>query len=481
MVVILAALSVLFPLSGSSLSYFGQGCRRYRSSLKNPYVVRVDGLSMAAEKTKQSRSSSVISIHDEDDEKPAGIVGAQFFGGDKRKEEYYDPQAEMEAGLELAVLDKRVYHRFSDRDAFPDPVAAAIAESCQKKINRVLFADEDDTSTVQYAYSPLVRWETVFPRQSVKSTPLQELEKSLDFYRRVNVAIVSGESIPLNTASVVKLRWEISVLWPTVWEPRILITGSSELIIDSSSNQIIQQKDTLDADLLRTIQKQFFPRFWDLYHIGMTPVAEVSPTFPVPKRNLFASYRILDIPPRVILQPSQFDTNREDANASILPNHAYSCVIKTMGPEKQFYTPVTGVQVRLLPTQDTKLQLQWSIPISTEYLSNPVLVLPGPDPEIPETLEPTCDYVFQSHRRVATIAYGGSPQDPEISKLRKELYDKVTQDGYKPLMDASGRPIFFFTTNAIKACYTDEGLGMAVYEWRPQFTKSNEIGIELEA
>jgi hypothetical protein len=34
--------------------------------------------------------------------------------------------------------------------------------------------------------------------------------------------------------------------------------------------------------------------------------------------------------------------------------------------------------------------------------------------------------------------------------------------------------------NSIKACYTNEGLGMAVYEWRPQFTTPNEIGIELE-
>jgi hypothetical protein len=478
MIVFLAAISVLLPRRGSSLSCFGPFCRPYRSSVRNPYLVRVEGLSLSAEKTKQSRSSSVISTTD--DEKPAGIVGAQFFGGDKRKEEFYDPQAEMEAGLEFAVIDKRLYYRFGDRNAFPDPVVAAIAESCQKQINRVLFADEDDTATVQHAYSPNLQWDTVFPRQTSKSTPLQQLEKALEFYRRVNVAIVAGELIPSNTASVVNLRWEISVIWPTFWEPRVLVTGTSQLAIDNETDQIFQQKDTLDADLLRTIQEQFFPRFWDLYHIGMTPVAEVSPTFPAPKLNPFSNYRILDVPPRVVLQPSQLDTNREDANASILPNHAYSCVIKTMGPEKQFYTPVSGVQVRLLPTKDSNLQLQWSIPISTEYLSNPVLVLPGPDPEVPETLKPTCEYSFKSRRRVATIAYGGSPQDPEITKLRKELYDQVTKDGYKPLMDSSGRPIFFFTMNAIKACYTDEGLGMAVYEWRPQLTKPNEIGIELE-
>ena len=474
---VVTLIAVIVPLNVSGFS-FGPGSRRHLFFQRS---TRASLFQLAAEKAKQSRSSSVVSINDEDDEKPAGIVGAQFFGGNKQKEEFYDPQAEMEAGLELSVLDKSVYNRFADRNAFPDYVTAAIAESVQKQVNRVLFSDEDDNTVALYKYAPSLQWETVFPKQQATTTPLQELEKSLDFYRRVNVAIVSGEQIRSKDATVVSLRWVISVLWPTIWEPRILVTGTSELTIDNRSNQIIIQRDNLDFDLFRTVQEQFFPRFWDFYHIGMTPVAEVSPTFPVAKQNPFSSYRILDVPPQVVLQPSQLDTNRDDANASILPNHAYSCVIRTMGPEKQFYTPVTGVQVRLLPSKDSKLLLQWSIPLSTEYLSNPVLVLPGPDPELPAALEPNCEYVFMPRRRVATISYGGNPQDPEISALRKKLFDQVAKDGYKPMMDASGRPIFFFTMNAIKACFSAEGLGMAVYEWRPQFSKPNEIGIELES
>jgi hypothetical protein len=232
--------------------------------------------------------------------------------------------------------------------------------------------------------------------------------------------------------------------------------------------------------LFRTIQQQYFPRFWDFYHIGMTPAAEVSPTLPVNKRNIFSAYRLTELPPRLVLQPSLLDTSRDDSNACVLPNHAFSCVIKTMGPEKQFYTPVTGVQVRLVPTKDNELLLQYDIPISTEYLSNPILVLPGSDPELPIEQEPDCKYVFTPRRFVATVTYGGNPQDAEITTLRKKLYDQVTKDGYKPVVDTSGRPKFFFTINSIKACYTDEGLGMAVYEWRPQFTNPNEIGIEIE-
>ena len=168
-----------------------------------------------------------------------------------------------------------------------------------------------------------------------------------------------------------------------------------------------------------------------------------------------------------------------------------------MGPGKQFYTPATGVQVRLIPNNNNKQnqrrrQIQWNIPIATEYVSNPILQLP---PQIDtnncndheftvddiDTLQPTCQYTYIPRRFVATIPYAGTPQDTDITKVRKQLYDQIIRDGYQPKMDQNNqRPMFFFTMNSIKACYTNEGLGMAVYEWRPQFTKPNEIGIELE-
>ena len=90
-------------------------------------------------------------------------------------------------------------------------------------------------------------------------------------------------------------------------------------------------------------------------------------------------------------------------------------------------------------------------------------------------------YALQPRRLVATVAFGGNPQDENLSKVRKDLYDSVVKDGLKPQLDESGRPKFFFLQNDAKACYVaDGGLGMAVYEWRPKFAKGNEVGIELE-
>ena len=92
-----------------------------------------------------------------------------------------------------------------------------------------------------------------------------------------------------------------------------------------------------------------------------------------------------------------------------------------------------------------------------------------------------CRLVFQPRRRIATIPYGGDPQDEEIAAVRQKLYEQVVvRDGHKPKTDTNGRPVFFFVQNAVKACYTEEGMGMVVYEWRPQFTQPSEVGIELE-
>ena len=63
--------------------------------------------------------------------------------------------------------------------------------------------------------------------------------------------------------------------------------------------------------------------------------------------------------------------------------------------------------------------------------------------------------------------------------------DPETVDGSepesKPKLDETGRLQFFFLQNiTIKASYTEEGLGMCVFELRPAFAKANKVGIELQ-
>lgn len=406
-----------------------------------------------------------------DEDAPAGIVGAQFFGGNKEKEQFYDPVAEAEAGIQVPT-NSLCYNRFLDQAAFPNAEAATLAKNLQSTLNTVIEGTPVD-SLADCPYSTAVQWHS-----AVKSScehPLRELEQACQFYRHIDVAVTSCK--PLDDGSL-EFRWELSLVWPLFWEPRVVIVGASALTI--ANNEIVRQLDTFDSDPMTSIALQALPRFWDFYHLGMTPSAEIAPRLKSKSPSL-ARYSVYELPPRLCLQPGQLDTgNREEGNASIIPNHAFSCVIKTMGPQRQRYVPATPIEVQLLPDPDGQLQVKWRIPISVEYASNGELALPASELDIDPKTKPECEYRWLRERRIATVSYGGGPQDIGIAEVRKRLYDDVVRDGWKPKTDSSGRPIFFFLQNSVKACYSEEGLGMAVYEWRPAVSKTDEVAVELE-
>lgn len=415
------------------------------------------------------KQSQTIEI---EDETPAGVVGAEFFGGNKQKDELYVQSEEDSA----AVSTDAVFNRFFADDSIPSslfdsPLCAKVALDIQNQINAALY-ENTEVSNFEYSFATNLMWESPMKKQS--STPLDELEESLDFYKNIDLAIISGSQINENT---LEFQWSLSVVWPALWAPRVLLVGSSVCQLDGNK-RIVKQTDKLidDADLLSVVSSQIKPRFWDLYHIGMTPSAECTPKLRLKKRF---GYQIYEIPPRLVTSPSMVETGtREDCNAEALPNHTFSCIIKTMGPKRQLYVPTTPVEVQIIPGD--QLKFKWTIPLAVEFLTNTKLTLAGSDEETDERCDPQCRYEFHERRKVATTNYGGSPQDSEVSSIRKQLYEKIIGDGLKPKLDENGRPIFFFLQNEAKACYTSEGLGMCVYEWRLKASKPDEIGIELE-
>jgi hypothetical protein len=242
-------------------------------------------------------------------------------------------------------------------------------------------------------------------------------------------------------------------------------------------------------NMLSILAPQISPRFWDWYHIGMTPSAEQLPRQKIAGKG---DYSVYQLPSRLVTSPTIVETGtRDNRHAQIIPNHAFTCIIKTMGPQKQEYVPTTPIEVQIGrrknkndadadDSTDNRLVLSWSIPLSVEFQATNInLPLPGENPEDVEGSYPTFDYELRPPRQVATVSYGGNVQDVEITEIRKQLYERVIKDGWKPKLDEDGRPQFFFWQNDVKACYTEEGLGMSVYEYRPAFARSNEVGIEL--
>jgi hypothetical protein len=470
--------------------------KQSRSSLLNP--------------PSPKKNSIKPTIEPKPDEEQEEVFGAKFFGGSAIKEELYDEAVEEQAGKISALYptkpkteapseeddsSSKGYKRYMDTDAF-DEASRPIAQRLQAAINQALYISEDDADiiSVDQIYSPNVQWKSPLSRAKNSKNPLDELTNALDFYKRVDVAILSAKTVGGSEGDKVQKiesRWEISVIWPNTWESRVLIGGTSALTVDKESGLILSQADKLDLggkdgqDVFKAIYSQIQPRFWDLYHVGMTPSAEmmqkVTPSNV--KKGAFSKYDVFEIPSRLVLQPSIADKGgRRDRGAESLPNHAFSSTILTRGPKTQRYVTTTPVEVAIRRSEDSKSIITWNVPLPAEFVSYYDEFPEGDAEGDVEGFDDDskCQYSYQPRRLVATLPYGGSAQDKEVSDVRKELYEAITKDGLKPKL-VDGRPEFFFLNYDVKACFTaDGGLGMAVYEWRPASSKSNEVGIELE-
>lgn len=431
------------------------------------------------------------------------VFGAKFFGGSAVKEELFD--AELEASAEkmnrlypkdtVEENEEPLYSRFLDTDAFPDNEARNVARRAQSAINQALYiSDDGEEQKLSPIYSPTLKWDTPLSKSDASKTPIDELASALDFYKRIDIAVIAGRTISSgNGVSQMELRWEVSVVWPNAFQSRVLLPGTSQVTVDSSTGLILTQKDKLEnggkegKDLIQAISSQLQPRFWDLYHIGMTPSAELLPRIKSSQSKMFSAYNLYELPPRLVLQPTIIDVNgRVTREAQILPNHAFSSIIKTTGARAQRYVPTSPIEVSIRrevgEDKKSKSVISWSIGITPEFVSYyEDLVVAMAETEEDETREAACKYVYQQKRLVATMSYGGNAQDLEVTDIRKSLFEKVTKDGLKPKL-VDGRPQFFFWNNDAKACFTaDGGLGMTVYDWRPKSAKANEIGIELES
>jgi len=436
--------------------------------------------------TKKQTRSSLLQPNDtkkEVEEPVEEVYGAKFFGGSAVKTELIDEEIETRAD-QLATLypkveeKKGIYARFMDANAFSDDYARTIAQRMQSNINYSLYEGESLTFPL---YSNNLVWKTPFQKSG--NTPTEALTNSLNFYKRVDVAIIAAKSTGENK---VQVRWEISLVWPNLFESRVLLSGTSDLELDGNSmvTSQIDKVDTGGADgqnIIKAIKPQLDARFWDLYHVGMSPSAELLPRCEAPMGiGVFSNYKLFEIPPRLVLQPTMLDAQGREARAAqIIPNHAFSSIIKTTGPKSQRYIPTSPVEVNIRRNAESKTVISWNIALPPEFISfKDELIVGDIGDELEEGTE--CSYSFQPRRRVATLPFGGMPQDPEVAEVRKKLFDQVVKDGLKPKLD-NGKPMFFFLQNDAKACFTaDGGLGMAVYDWRPRFAESNEVGIELQ-
>jgi len=478
--------------------------------------------------TKKQSSSTTA----DEEANPLEPVGSKFFGGAAEKEVLFDSDIEDRADEVLLSSSESGFRKFDDGNAFPEEFSRRVAMNVQSEINGVLYEEEESQdgggdgrmNLVQRLTGPdsdmyeksgkSMQWSTPLGGGGGDaSSPLEELSKAMEYYNRIDVSVISAKNIAEDgDKRTVELRWVISAVWPNAWESRVVITGTSTLVVAEDTMQILKQTDALDNgdgnDMVGALKDQLPPRFWDVYHIGMSPSAELmqrlTPTGEKNRKGLFSKYDLFEIPSRYVLKPSMVDNSdgREMRMAQALPNHAFSCVIKTVGPRKQRYVATSPLEVQIEAGVQTeakkkKSRITWTVAVPAQLSSGFQWPLPaneeveeedGTEDEEEENplfaaSEPTdfqTQYELAPRRLVATLPYGGNPQDAEVTNVRRQLYESVVRDNLKPKLDEKGRPRFFFLQNEVKTCFTEGGLGMAVYEWRPEFLNGNEVGIDLE-
>jgi hypothetical protein len=418
-----------------------------------------------------------------DEDAPADVEGYEFFGSNTRKAEFYDPVAENN----LEAIETVPFDRFADH---------AIGRRLQDAMNAL---DES-------IYASNCQWETIAPwkeQGNNSRNPIAALKSASNFYRDMKFAIVSADAMTGNdtasTTTTYRVRWEMAVVWPIFWEPPVVLTGESLCTLRNDDQIIVRQVDSLDEgghnskngdSLAGSLVRQIVPRFWDVYHLGITPVAE--------DRLMLASssgssplkpYQIRHVPPRWVRCITMRDTSDRSCNAAAyLPNQAFTSFLKTVGPMKETYGTVRGVSIELAAVQvveqgnnsgqrqqQSAVDITWKIPLSVAYGAKPVWDLVA-DPDTEDS------YELQHAKTYAVIGYGGwGPQDSSVSAVRQKLFEAAVADGNKPALTASGRPKFGFFDRTIKACYKETGgLSMVVYEWRPRWTDPYLIYLELE-
>jgi hypothetical protein len=72
------------------------------------------------------------------------------------------------------------------------------------------------------------------------------------------------------------LDYQLSFTYPMPWRPRIIIPGRAEILIDANK-RVSEVKEIWRVSLLEIFTKQFFPRWWDIWHVFSSPSPEYPP------------------------------------------------------------------------------------------------------------------------------------------------------------------------------------------------------------
>mmetsp|Transcript_4895 Transcript_4895/g.7383 ORF Transcript_4895/g.7383 Transcript_4895/m.7383 type:complete len:438 (-) Transcript_4895:82-1395(-) len=330
----------------------------------------------------------------------------------------------------------------------------------------------------------------------------KELKDANEFFIMPRLCVLDAEQ---RAEDEVTLSWKWSTTWPTVHRPRLSFTGKSKLKLSDQKavdgvpfiNAVVDEWDTNWGELFST---QFLPKPWDVYHLFLTPPADM-PFYKVVERGGKGSskYEIRDYAPRVVIEGKITDpsNSREDMLAQALPNWIFTGFLRMSGRKPEEYSPTSPTELQITSQlvsseeegkdPERKTRVTWRVGTPQEHGLDIDNEDQFPNPQNFEELEEEdfldaeVQYVLDGWRRIAVTPFNGGAQDIEVVQIRAQLLEQVVEAGYTPATFDNGRPKFSFLQYNIKHAFNSKNqLAVAMYEPRPFFGDGNEVLLELE-
>ena len=212
--------------------------------------------------------------------------------------------------------------------------------------------------------------------------PVERVAAAKDFFRSLSISIIDGEVVtsaspPFNDLTTVDLRWKVGFTWPTLWSPRVSLSGVSRLKVSASSpptvhawtDRLSNSNNDPSSSLLSRVVPQILPRFWDTYHVGMAPSSELRERHELNLNSLLPKpYKVYEAPATLALRASVTDkVGRSARLASVVPDVMFSNIIKTVGPSMEEYVPAGPIQISI-GKDEAGDKIEWSVPVPSSFL-----------------------------------------------------------------------------------------------------------------
>jgi hypothetical protein len=380
------------------------------------------------------------------------------------------------------------YYDFGIRLGDQEHAAAAPKPSATSSFAKALDeALKGDSTHLREELASDVIWQHGLGEAKGAKAALKLVEEAADFYDDPRLDVLASTEN--------EFRWLASGTQPVQWSPRVLVHGTTT--ITRKDGKVTRVVDTWDSSPTDIGLQQVAPKFWDVFDLWATPVAE-TPCEEVLDKFKFSmgEARLVRTPERLCLVCSLDDVSnsRKQRVASALPDFVFLADTRSPTDVIAATTTPLSVSIEALPLvkdEPRKRRVTWALPLPTalglDFASLPELPrlkdLTDGSLELGVAENPSLTYALQPAKLYVCASYSGDPQDAAAAPLRKALAEVAVTQGLSlvPGPNGGAAPAVLRKWRA-KLGYSDTGaLAYAMESNAPSWVAvdGNELCVEV--